>query len=183
MRACGEDMVSQRLPFCLTSDLELTEGPGYGIQRNIMRLTKNESNSNDLWTKQELLRDRYDPGIYFTYRCKVCFRESEDLTRYTAGTVATNHFLMVDKSPSSITFRACLGPKQSPPTPQELDNFCELTATLNKKRQEVEFRMKCITFDGTDPTAREDPYGGFPGLLHRQYAKLLVESAVSHCVR
>jgi hypothetical protein len=35
---------------------------GYGIQRRLMRITKDESNSNDLWTKQELLRDRYEPG-------------------------------------------------------------------------------------------------------------------------
>ncbi|KAL2132249.1 hypothetical protein VTI74DRAFT_4044 [Chaetomium olivicolor] len=26
-------------------------GYGYGVQRNIMRLTKDDSNSNDLWTK------------------------------------------------------------------------------------------------------------------------------------
>jgi len=54
---------------------------------------------------------------------------------------------------------------------------------MDEKSEQVEFRLKCITFDGTDPTAREDPFGGFPGLLHRQYAKLLVEAAVSHCVQ
>ncbi|KAK3306481.1 uncharacterized protein B0T15DRAFT_527335 [Chaetomium strumarium] len=135
-------------------------GYGYGIQRNIMRMTKDGSNINDLWTKQELLRDSYEPG-----------------------TVITNHFLVLDKTPSTLTFRGCLGPKQLPPTPQELDNIFELSATVDEKNQRVEFRLKCITFDGTDLTGREDPYGGFPGFLHRQYAKLLVEAAVSNCVR
>jgi hypothetical protein len=105
------------------------------------------------------------------------------LTHNTPGTVATNHFLVLEKLPSKITFRGCLGPKQPTPTPQELDNLFELSAVMNEKSEQVEFRLKCITFDGTDPTAREDPFGGFPGLLHRQYAKLLVEAAVSHCVQ
>ncbi|KAK4148979.1 hypothetical protein C8A00DRAFT_19280 [Chaetomidium leptoderma] len=136
-------------------------GYGYGIQRNIMRMTKDESNINDLWTKQELLRDSYEPG-----------------------TAITNHFLVLDKTSSSLTFRGCLGPQQSPPPgPLELDNLFELSATVDEKSQRVEFRLKCITFDGTDLTAREDPYGGFPGFLHRQYAKLLVEAAVKNCVR
>lgn len=101
----------------------------------------------------------------------------------SAGTVITNHFLVLEKTPSRLIFRGCLGPRQSPPTPQELDNFFELCTTLDEERQLVEFRLKCITFDGTDLTSREDPYGGFPGMLHRQYAKLLVESAVGNCVR
>lgn len=90
---------------------------------------------------------------------------------------------MLEKTPSSLTFRGCLGPKQSPMTPQELDNLFELSAEVHEERQVVEFRLKCITFDGTDTTAREDPFGGFPGLLHRQYAKLLVESAAGNCMR
>lgn len=68
-------------------------------------------------------------------------------------------------------------------TPQQVDNLFELSTLVSEDKQVVEFRLKCITFDGTDSTAREDPFGGFPGLLHRQYAKLLVEAAVGNCVR
>jgi hypothetical protein len=144
-----------------------------------MRMTKDESNINDLWTKQELLRDSYEPG---KNQKSVLQRDERNGLMYTPGTVITNHFLVLDKTPSSLTFRGCLGPHQSPP-PQAPDNLFELSATVEEKSQRVEFRLKCITFDGTDVTAREDPYGGFPGLLHRQYAKLLVEAAASNCVR
>lgn len=101
-----------------------------------------------------------------------------------AGTVVTDHFVVVEKTPSALTFRGCLGsPNENPMTPKDLDNLFELSATVDEGRKMVDFRLKCITFDGTDPTAREDPFGGFPGLLHRQYAKLLVESAASNCVQ
>jgi hypothetical protein len=144
-------------------------------------MTKDGSSMNDLWAKQELLRDSYEPGKIR----QVCLlqRDGTGLMYIYIGTAITNHFLVLDKTPSSLTFRGCLGPQQSPP-PQAPDNLLELSATMDEKSQRVEFRLKCITFDGTDATAREDPYyRGFPGFLHRQYAKLLVEAAASNCVR
>jgi hypothetical protein len=107
----------------------------------------------------------------------------ERLTHNIPGTVITNHFLVLDKTRLILTFGGCPGTKQSPLTPNEPNSIFELCAAVNEKRQQVESRLKSITFDGIDPTGREDPYGGFPGLLHRQDAKLLVEAAVSHCAR
>lgn len=76
-----------------------------------------------------------------------------------------------------------MSPKESPFRPRDLDNLFALTAELNEQRQEAEFRLKAITFDGVTTTPREDPFGGVPGMLHRVYAKLLVEAAVGWCVR
>lgn len=98
-------------------------------------------------------------------------------------TVLTNHFLVLDKSATSITFRGCPAPKESPFQPRDLDNLFSLTAELNEKRKQAEFRLKAITFDAVTTTPKEDPFGGVPGVLHRIYAKLLVEAAVGWCVR
>ncbi|KAH6693796.1 hypothetical protein F5X68DRAFT_258640 [Plectosphaerella plurivora] len=133
---------------------------GYEIQRNLMHLTKHESSSNDLWTSDEIRNSKFEPG-----------------------TVITNHFIVLEKTPTALTFRGCLGPRQTPMAPQDLDNLFELSAVVNEEKKVVEFRLKCITFDGTDLMAREDPFGGFPGLLHRQYAKLLVEAAAGNCTK
>ncbi|KAJ4860628.1 hypothetical protein T069G_05616 [Trichoderma breve] len=135
-------------------------GYGYGIQRRIMGLTKSPENRTDLWTPEELGRSTYEPE-----------------------TVLTNHFLVLDKSATSITFRGCPAPKESPFKPRDLDNLFSLTAELNEKRKQAEFRLKAITFDAVTTTPKEDPFGGVPGALHRIYAKLLVEAAVGWCVR
>ncbi|KAL6804926.1 hypothetical protein GGI42DRAFT_306565 [Trichoderma sp. SZMC 28013] len=135
-------------------------GYGYGIQRRLMGLTKSPENRTDLWTPDELRQSTYEPE-----------------------TVLTNHFLVLDKSATSITFRGCPAPKESPFQPRDLDNLFSLTAELNEKRKQAEFRLKAITFDAVTTTPKEDPFGGVPGVLHRIYAKLLVEAAVGWCVR
>ncbi|KAL7943362.1 hypothetical protein V8C42DRAFT_328857 [Trichoderma barbatum] len=135
-------------------------GYGYGIQRRLMGLTKAPENRTDVWTPDELGRCTYEPG-----------------------TIMTNHFLVLEKSSTSLTFRGCPAPKESPFRPRDLDNLFALTAELNEKRQEAEFRLKAITFDAVTTSPKEDPFGGVPGMLHRVYAKLLVEAAVGWCVR
>lgn len=80
-------------------------------------------------------------------------------------------------------FRGCLSPKETPFQLRGLDNFFALTAELNEQRQEAEFRLKAISFDAVTTTPKEDPLGGVPGMLHRVYAKFLVEAAVGWCVR
>ncbi|KAL6867119.1 hypothetical protein J3F83DRAFT_740046 [Trichoderma novae-zelandiae] len=135
-------------------------GCGYAIQRRLMGLTKSPENRTDLWTPEELRQSKYEPG-----------------------TVATNHFLVLEKTPTAITFRGCPAPKESPFQPRDLDNLFALTAELDEEKEEAEFRLKAITFDGVTMAPREDPFGGVPGVLHRVYARVLVEAAVGRCVR
>ncbi|PTB46033.1 hypothetical protein M441DRAFT_180943 [Trichoderma asperellum CBS 433.97] len=135
-------------------------GYGYRIQRRIMEFTKGPENATDVWTPEALGRDTFEPG-----------------------TVLTNHFLVLEKSPTELLFRGCLSPKETPFRPRDLDNFFALTAELNEQRQEAEFRLKAISFDAVTTTPKEDPLGGVPGMLHKVYAKLLVEAAVGWCVR
>ncbi|QGI64043.1 hypothetical protein CEK26_007995 [Fusarium fujikuroi] len=126
-------------------------GFGYGIQRRIMTLFKNEANKNDLWEKQDLLASTYEPGTYFT-----------------------NHFVVLSKTPTCITLRGCIDPHQSPPSPMDVDNLVEIRAELDEGKQVAVLKLQCITFDGRkEANDKEDPFGGVGGWLHRQYSTLL----------
>ncbi|SCN87246.1 uncharacterized protein FFNC_01844 [Fusarium fujikuroi] len=135
-------------------------GFGYGIQRRIMTLFKNEANKNDLWEKQDLLASTYEPGTYFT-----------------------NHFVVLSKTPTCITLRGCIDPHQSPPSPMDVDNLVEIRAELDEGKQVAVLKLQCITFDGRkEANDKEDPFGGVGGWLHRQYSTLLVESGARNCL-
>ena len=54
---------------------------------------------------------------------------------------------------------------------------------VDQQTKTVRFSLKGIAFDGVTMTPVENPFGGPVDILHRAYAKLLVEAAVSHCVR
>lgn len=87
----------------------------------------------------------------------------------------------MEKASSFVTFRGCSGPRDQ--RPRELDNFGQVSVTLDEKKQTARFSLKGIAFDGVTTTPRENPFGGPVDVLHRAYAMLLVEAAVSHCVR
>ncbi|KAH7122155.1 hypothetical protein B0J13DRAFT_485343 [Dactylonectria estremocensis] len=134
---------------------------GYSIQRRIMESWKDDSNSGDLWTKEELLASTYEPGTFIT-----------------------NHFHVLEKTPQSLTIRGCVPPHQTTPTPMSMENLVEIRADLDREKQEAVFRLKMMTFDGTQGASQEpDPFGGFPGWLHRRYSTLLVEAAAENCMR
>lgn len=80
--------------------------------------------------------------------------------------------------------RGCFSPRQDPPTPQPVDNLFELRAELDEQRKVVKLKLRCLTFDGTEGAKEDpDPFGGFPGFLHRRYSTLLVESGARNCLR
>ncbi|KAM5343531.1 hypothetical protein ACJ41O_012068 [Fusarium nematophilum] len=134
---------------------------GYAFQRRVMEFSKDETCKDDVWSLEDLLKCKYDPGTFFS-----------------------NHFLVLEKSPSSITMRGCFNPHQSPPTPQHVDNMVEMRAELDEERQVVLLKLRCITFSGVE-TAKEDPdpFGGVGGWLHRRYSTLLVEAGAGYCMR
>ncbi|VTT79812.1 unnamed protein product [Fusarium fujikuroi] len=132
-------------------------GFGYGIQRRIMTLFKNEANKNDLWEKQDLLASTYEPGTYFT-----------------------NHFVVLSKTPTCITLRGCIDPHQSPPSPMDVDNLVEIRAELDEGKQVAVLKLQCITFDGRkEANDKEDPFGGVGGWLHRHATAEVTDGALS----
>ena len=139
---------------------------------------KDETNADDLWTKAELLNNTYEPG---SYPLNVSTEVKPLLTKSQSGTVATHHFMVLEKTPTSITMRGCVGPRQDPIKPQTVDNLIRLEVNLDSSSHTVDFKLKAITLDGVTETPVEDPFGGFPGMLHLTYSKALVEAAVAHC--
>ncbi|OBS28433.1 hypothetical protein FPOA_02371 [Fusarium poae] len=136
-------------------------GFGYGIQRRIMALFKDDHTKHDLWNKKDLLESTYEPGTYFT-----------------------NHFLVLSKTPTCITMRGCFDPHQSPPSPMDIDNVVEIHAEMNEAKQVVVLKLRVFTFDGRkEASDKEDPFGGIVGWLHRRYSTLLVESGARNCIR
>ncbi|KAH7156738.1 hypothetical protein EDB81DRAFT_398769 [Dactylonectria macrodidyma] len=134
---------------------------GYSIQRKIMESWKDDSNQGDLWTKEELLTSTYEPDTFIT-----------------------NHFHVWEKTPQSLTIRGCVPPRQTTPTPMPMENVIEIRADLDKEKQEAVLRLKMMIFDGTQGASQEpDPFGGFPGWLHRRYSALLVEAGAGNCMQ
>ncbi|OGM47792.1 hypothetical protein ABOM_003305 [Aspergillus bombycis] len=134
-------------------------GYGYAVQRRILTLLcKDETNTSMLWSKEQLLRSSYDEG-----------------------TVVTDHFIVLEKTPRSIVMRGGTSPTEDPDTPREMDNSSEITVDIDIKQEVAEFRLKNIFFNGVEHTTE----ALFPPpvvWLHFQYCKLLVEAGVSHCV-
>lgn len=104
-----------------------------------------------------------------------------NLTLNYAGTYITNFWIVLEKTSSFITLRGCLRPRDE--SPRELDNIGQVSVTLDEQKQMARFSLKGIAFDGVTMTPKDYPFGGPVDILHRAYAKLLVEAAVSHCVR
>lgn len=134
---------------------------GYTVQRKIMEYFKDDSNAEDVWTKEDLLKSTYEPGTFIT-----------------------NHFHVLEKTPQSLTIRACPYPRQDTPTPVHVDNMLELRVDLDKEKKVAVFQMKMITFEGGKGASQKpDPFGGFLGFLHRQYSLLLMQAATGHCMQ
>ncbi|KAI8656348.1 hypothetical protein NCS56_01238600 [Fusarium sp. Ph1] len=136
-------------------------GYAYAIQRRILESFKDEACKDDVWSQEDLLKCKYEPG-----------------------TVFTNHFAVLEKTPTCLTMRGCFSPRQDPLVPQNVDNLFELRAELDERRKVVKLKLRCLTFDGTEGAKEDpDPFGGVGGFLHRRYSSLLVESGAGNCLR
>ncbi|KAJ6134654.1 hypothetical protein N7523_000976 [Penicillium sp. IBT 18751x] len=133
-------------------------GFGYAAQRNILRwLWRNESNHNMLWDKKDLLNSTYEEG-----------------------TIVTDHFIVLKKTPGSIVMRGGMSPAENQESLREMDNLSEITVNIDFEQRVAEFRLKNIFFNGVESTMK--PMFPLPIVwLHYQYCKLLVESAVGNC--
>ncbi|EAU32674.1 predicted protein [Aspergillus terreus NIH2624] len=96
------------------------------------------------------------------------------------GTIVTDHFMVVGKTPRSITMWGAESPSENPGVPRDMENLSEITADIDLDQGVAEFRLKNIFYSGVEQTAKSL----FPPpvvWLHFQYCKLLVEAGVSHC--
>ncbi|KAL2867707.1 uncharacterized protein BJX67DRAFT_76780 [Aspergillus lucknowensis] len=136
-------------------------GYGYAIQRNILtylwRSTSTQESS--LWDKQQLLDNSYEEG-----------------------TVITDHFVVLSKSPRAIVLRGGGSPGTlNRPGPREIDSISEITVDIHREQGVAEFRLKNIFFNGVE--RKEKLFPAPVEWLHLQYCRLLVEGGVSVCVQ
>lgn len=109
--------------------------------------------------------------------------ERKDLlsSSYELGTIVTDHFEVVDKTEDHITVRCGDSPRI-----QEVrasDGLFEIAAVIKKDQGVAEFSLKSCFYQGLGK-AESEPMGPFMAWLHRQYTKLLLETAVlKKCVR
>ena len=151
--------------------------PGFAIQRRIMEFTRDDTNEHDVWSRKDLLKCKYDPGMDITV-----FSARSRLIS-AIGTYVTNHFSVISKTPNSIFMRGCFDPHQSPLQPKNVDNVVEIQAYLDNDRNVAVLKLRVATFDGTEAASEaEDPFGGFGGWLHRRYSTALVESGARSCM-
>ncbi|KAF4345320.1 hypothetical protein FBEOM_724 [Fusarium beomiforme] len=65
--------------------------------------------------------------------------------------------------------RGCFNPRQSTPSPMDIDNLVDIRAELDEVKQVAILKFQAITFDGRkEASDKEDPFGGFGGWLHRR---------------
>jgi hypothetical protein len=108
-------------------------------------------------------------------------RKSLRECKYDVGTEFTDHVVVLDKTPKSIVFRAASSPRHRPDSPRDMDGLVEILAVPDFENGHVDFIFKTAFFAGTG-------FKGAPGTklipavveyAHRQYTKLLMESAIA----
>ncbi|KAI1615787.1 hypothetical protein EDD37DRAFT_597121 [Exophiala viscosa] len=135
-------------------------GPGYTIQRlYLQRKYRNDTTTaHQLWTPEDLKTSTYDKG-----------------------TEITDHFVVLDKTPSSILIRCGDSPLHNPDTNRPSDGLFEISATTDLNQGFAEFRLKSIFYQGEGevPDKTQQPMTGYVLYLHTLYTKLWMESAMS----
>ena len=124
---------------------------GYAFQRAYLaRKYQGRETADHLWSRQEL-------------------RESS----YPVGTIVTDHFEVVEKTPDRIVVRCGDSPRVR--DVRESDGLFEMSAVVKPDEGVAEFGLKSCFFQGLGKTESL----GMPAhiiWLHKQYAKLWLET-------
>ncbi|KAJ9625471.1 hypothetical protein H2204_010333 [Knufia peltigerae] len=136
-------------------------GPGYTIQRLYLerKWRNNTTTAHQLWDPKDLKSSTYDKG-----------------------TEITDHFVVLDKTPTSILIRCGDSPLNNPDANRPSDGLFEISATMDFDKGFAEFRLKSIFYQG-DPEIKDktaEPMPPTMAYLHQLYTKLWMESAMGH---
>lgn len=103
---------------------------------------------------------------------------------YPVGTIITDHFEVLSKTPSSIIVRCGDTPRKT--EVRESDGLFEMTAEVKKEEGVVEFGLKSVFFNGVakpDEVGPEGPMGSWMQWAHQHYDRILMETAIRECMR
>jgi hypothetical protein len=130
---------------------------GYKVQRAILAKTNQDaSTQSQLWSPDELR-----------------------MSDYNVGTLITDHFEVVEKTPTSILVRSGDSPRNQ--AIRQVDGLFEISAVVKHDEGVVDLGLKTCFFQGLGK-AQGPPVPAPIEWLHRQYVKLLLETAVQNLV-
>lgn len=131
---------------------------GYAFQRAYLaRKYQGPETATHLWSPEELRASKYDKG-----------------------TLITDHFEVVDKTPDRIVVRCGGSPRVQ--EVRESDGLFEMSAVVKPEEGVAEFGLKSCFFQGLGK-AESEPMPAHIVWLHKQYTKLWSESAIRNVLR
>ncbi|KAJ9145444.1 FAD linked oxidase [Pleurostoma richardsiae] len=134
-------------------------GWGYAIQRIYLARKYRAQTPKSLWTPAQLSGSTYD-----------------------VGTQITDHFEVVEKTPSAITVRCGDSPRHQ--GPREGDGLFVMYAEVDRERNEVELGLKSCFF--TSASKVEGIVGPMPvwmEKLHTWYSRIMMASGAQRLTR
>lgn len=102
-------------------------------------------------------------------------REAIQTSRFPVGTLVTDHFEVVARTPETVTLRCGDSPRTKDVRPS--DGLFELCARVDEERGEVEVRLKSVLFQGLGK-ADGAPMPLWMKSLHVVYTMWMAESGV-----
>lgn len=162
-----QDVCIKRIPFSkIRPELLQNDGPlalefcrgvwsgwGFAVQRRYLDFKwRGPETSQHLWTNEQLADSTYEKG-----------------------TAITDHFEVVDKTPTAITVRCGDSPRNQPLRPS--DGLFEISATIDRQREEVELRLKSCLFSSQGKMdGVKGPMPAWMEELHQWYARIWAET-------
>ncbi|KAL2813477.1 hypothetical protein BDW59DRAFT_31095 [Aspergillus cavernicola] len=133
-------------------------GWGYAFQRSYLsRKYESPENSSHLWSNQQLSSSTYD-----------------------IGTIVTDHFEVVEKTPERIVVRCGDSPRRQ--GVRASDGLFEISAVVKPDEGVAEFGLKSCFYQGLGK-AEGEPMPPHIVWLHQQYTKLMAETALGKVLR
>ncbi|KAH8904644.1 hypothetical protein BR93DRAFT_899831 [Coniochaeta sp. PMI_546] len=163
----AQDVVVKRIPLdkirpeLLEKEGDLTvefcrgvwSGLGYRFQRAYLaRKYQGPETASQLWTVPQLEQSTYE-----------------------VGTQITDHFEVVDKTPTEITVRCGDSPRN--PAPRESDGLFIISAEIDRERGEAVLGLKsCFFVSARRIEGIQGPLPGWIEVLHTWYSRLWLET-------
>lgn len=122
-------------------------------------MLRDSRTAHQLWDQQSLLTSNYDVGTEFT-----------------------DHFVVLDKTSTSILVRCGDSPLNNPDSARAMDGIFEISAKVEVDEEFAEFKLRSIFYQG-DPKLNgvtQPPMGPYSQQLHLLYTKVWMESAMNH---
>ncbi|KAL3446907.1 hypothetical protein BJX65DRAFT_106734 [Aspergillus insuetus] len=133
-------------------------GAGYAFQRAYLSSKyEDPSTASHLWTRESLRNSTYD-----------------------LGTLITDHFEVVEKTPERIVVRCGDSPRRQ--DVRASDGLFEMSAVVKPEEGVAEFGLKSCFYQGLGK-AETKPMPPHIEWLHRQYTKLWLETALGRVLR